>query len=610
MWISRVRVNGGFLAGLDVRLEPGLNVVIGPRGAGKTTLLELIRHGLGIAHADRDEAKRRDAAVRALLGAGEVVLDLEENGVSHHLVVDATGRGRALDRPPAALALGQNELERIASDASSRLNLIDLRASVLTEAPSLDVSAALTESLAHKRAEVARLEEFSSRRALLEADRAEAAAEERQLLGKSVHDLSSQRDELRAIETDLLHLSGQVEDSSRASDGIARAIEQALDLESTLRTLPPAESGLALDALISRPIHSILDDLSSAETKLREVAASLVNERHGLSERQVALQLRAEPIRSELEAAEAGLGQVTARLRNIDSELEKLSRADADVTELERRITTDVAAREALLDEYEGWQESLYGARREIADSVSNDLNGRVVVSVTHLADTASYRDTLVELLQGSGLQYRPLSELMARALLPRQLLSLVERSDISGLADATGVPFDRAARVVGHLSDPKRLGALSRSVLNDKVDFRLRDGASEKSVEELSTGQKCAVTLPIVLTESTRMLILDQPEDHLDNAYLVGNVVQAFERRQSQHAQTIVATHNANIPVLGSAEVVLSLESDGARGYVAQSGAFDDDKVVDVITSLMEGGREAFKRRAAFYAEHGVRDD
>lgn len=150
-------------------------------------------------------------------------------------------------------------------------------------------------------------------------------------------------------------------------------------------------------------------------------------------------------------------------------------------------------------------------------------------------------------------------------------------------------------------------MSSLAEATLDDRVDFRLIDGAVQKSVEDLSTGQKCAVTLPIVLTEGSRILILDQPEDHLDNAYLVKNIITSLTMREQRNAQTIVATHNANIPVLGSAELVLSLESDGTRGFIANLGSFEEQPIVETITGLMEGGREAFLRRADFYAEHEV---
>ena len=152
-------------------------------------------------------------------------------------------------------------------------------------------------------------------------------------------------------------------------------------------------------------------------------------------------------------------------------------------------------------------------------------------------------------------------------------------------------------------------LAGLAEISLTDSVDFRLRDGSVDKSVDLLSTGQKCAVTLPIILSEQERTLILDQPEDHLDNAYLVKNVVAGLVARSRNGAQTIVATHNANIPVLGSAENVVVLTSDGKRGTVSLRGEYEQDDIVETITGLMEGGREAFARRSAFYTEHGGLD-
>jgi hypothetical protein len=66
------------------------------------------------------------------------------------------------------------------------------------------------------------------------------------------------------------------------------------------------------------------------------------------------------------------------------------------------------------------------------------------------------------------------------------------------------------------------------------------------------------------------------------------------------------VATHNANIPVLGGASVVITLASDGEHGFVETIGKFSDDPIVERVTSLMEGGREAFLKRKRFYEKHG----
>ena len=161
----------------------------------------------------------------------------------------------------------------------------------------------------------------------------------------------------------------------------------------------------------------------------------------------------------------------------------------------------------------------------------------------------------------------------------------------------------ERAARALGELQSSEALQSLATTALRDRVDFLLREGSTVKPVDELSTGQKCAVTLPIVLTELTRSLLLDQPEDHLDNAFLVHRVIKGLLERRTSKAQTIVITHNPNIPVLGSADQVVVLSSDGRRGQIVESGNFSDVPSVETITKLMEGGRQAFQDRAQFYS-------
>jgi hypothetical protein len=102
-------------------------------------------------------------------------------------------------------------------------------------------------------------------------------------------------------------------------------------------------------------------------------------------------------------------------------------------------------------------------------------------------------------------------------------------------------------------------------------------------------------------LSHHARTLIVDQPEDHLDNAYVAGTLVQAIVKRRAD-SQLLFATHNANIPVLGNASRVFVLGSDGRRGFIKRCGPLDDPGIVEDISSLMEGGREAFAKRAAFY--------
>jgi ABC-type cobalamin/Fe3+-siderophores transport system ATPase subunit len=138
-------------------------------------------------------------------------------------------------------------------------------------------------------------------------------------------------------------------------------------------------------------------------------------------------------------------------------------------------------------------------------------------------------------------------------------------------------------------------------SPVEDSIELSLLDGDEYKSTERMSTGQRCTVVLPILLAQRERALIVDQPEDHLDNAFIVETVIKAI-RSRGDDAQLVFSTHNPNIPVLGDADLVVLLGSDGTRGFVQHEGSLEHPATVDAISTVMEGGREAFEKRAAFY--------
>lgn len=605
MWISRIRVTGGFLNGLDLTLSDGLNVVIGPRGAGKTTLLELLRHALGAQHADQTGSKRRQDFLNAVLGAGEVIVDVETEDGGRHLVVDAKGGGQRTDLSRSVLVLGQNELEDIASDAASRLNLLDLRMGVTASLPDRGDAAVLTGEIFDIRAQLENRREESRKRQRLTADRELFASQETALLGGNSSHLTEQREQLRLAEERVIQSNQDLEKVNTAHHELLevatsqhRQSDRLIDLVGRAESLPePTEIQEQL-AEAARLSSRIVQILSEGGTGLDQSAANA-------RERNLAARELAAPIREALEEAETGLGQITAQLRNIDSELRTLDENDAVIAHLEGKHAELVQRRSQVLDSAEKAEEDLYEVRAEVARSTTAQIANNVVVVVDHLADFDEFRAFLQDALRGTSTRSAMIDSVSERAL-PRQLVEIVESHDAKALAAIADLAPDRAQRLIENLDRKDILLGLAGLRLTDSVDFRLRDGAVDKSVDLLSTGQKCAVTLPIVLSEQQRTLILDQPEDHLDNAYLVRNVVGGLVSRRQNGAQTIVATHNANIPVLGSADRVIVLASDGKTGSVGSSGAFDEDEIVETITGLMEGGRDAFARRSAFYAEHG----
>lgn len=606
-WISRVRVTGGFLDGLDLELSPGLNVIVGPRGAGKTTLLELLRHALALPHAS--EMRDRAAFLRHALGTGEIVLDLRTSLGAERLVVDASGGG---SRPELtadiALMLGQNELEDIADSPTRRLGLIDLRAGIrpTDQLGVLDQLKKLTARACELRQRQDDLRDLLRQRSSLLEDRQRAQDREAELLARnSAADLAPQRAKLNTLEKEMIRVQANLRGAmalSAAQNEILEAIAPAREVVARLRGVF-VEAAIQVEvAHLANAVEHSLEEVMAAADQLGRLSGSSSGR---LAQEDLRLRADAEPVRTGLDQLERGLGAITAELRDLETQISRLDSVDQDLRELQRQEREVLAERQTAQDVLEDASELVFDARNRAASSITEQLDHRVQIAVRHFADTNAYRQTLVDLLQGTGLKYNALADTLASVTLPSALLRYVEQGSVDGLAEAAGVPPDRAARIIAALDNREALSRIASASLNDSVDFRLQDGATVKSAAQLSTGQKCAVTLPIVLTDPGRVVILDQPEDHLDNQFLVDRIVTSLVGRTAAGAQSIVATHNPNIPVLGDAAQVAHLSSDGSQGLIDVEGPFDSLPIVNVITTLMEGGRRAFDLRARFYAAH-----
>ena len=144
----------------------------------------------------------------------------------------------------------------------------------------------------------------------------------------------------------------------------------------------------------------------------------------------------------------------------------------------------------------------------------------------------------------------------------------------------------------------PERIDRLALYVPGDgvKVHFKSR-GGGWSPLTHGSPGQQTAALLAFVLGLGTEPIILDQPEDDLDNTLIYDLLVSQL-RETKLRRQVIVVTHNPNIVVHGDAEFVLSLEAGNGQTRIRCEGGLQEQKVRDEICRVMEGGSEAFETR------------
>ena len=129
-------------------------------------------------------------------------------------------------------------------------------------------------------------------------------------------------------------------------------------------------------------------------------------------------------------------------------------------------------------------------------------------------------------------------------------------------------------------------------------VEYSRRgDGADFQPIAQASAGQRSAAMLAFLLAHGEEPLVLDQPEDDLDN-YLIYDLVVRQIRENKLRRQIIVVTHNPNIVVNGDADMLHALDFRAGQCRVIQSGSLQEESIREEVCRIMEGGREAFERR------------
>jgi DNA repair ATPase RecN len=142
----------------------------------------------------------------------------------------------------------------------------------------------------------------------------------------------------------------------------------------------------------------------------------------------------------------------------------------------------------------------------------------------------------------------------------------------------------------------PQKFDELNLWFPDDKLTIKFHDGKKFKDVSQGSAGQKASAILSFLLSYGTEPLILDQPEDDLDNGLITNLIVSKLHESKSKR-QIIVVTHNPNIVVNGDSEYVIALADKGQIIQTA-SGALQEVNVRNNVCEIMEGGALALQKR------------
>ncbi len=250
------------------------------------------------------------------------------------------------------------------------------------------------------------------------------------------------------------------------------------------------------------------------------------------------------------------------------------------------------------------WEEARANECRELkqaARRVSKKLPDRVRVEVSDKGDLKP----LEQLLREVGGKLDPAFD----RLRDREELSLLDlaqrcREGKLALMEHYSLPPGAAERI--SQADTRLFMRIEELDLPLTTKIELNTASKKRppkwqSLERLSTGQKATAVL--LLLESESPLVVDQPEGDLDNRFISESVVPIM-KSEKQRRQFIFSTHNANVPVLGDAELILGLsaagEGEDGRAVISEEhmGSIDSQTVRELVEEILEGGKDAFETR------------
>jgi predicted nuclease with RNAse H fold len=359
----------------------------------------------------------------------------------------------------------------------------------------------------------------------------------------------------------------------------------------------------ALEAFHVARVASFADltaALSSAAAPAQAILASWRAQHDDFVQRLRAKELE---LRSQGLTIQAGeLARIASRLRTVNEELARLEAK-------ETARTAAVKARRTLLDELSAVRDRIHQKRRAVVGGVvrvANESGGHLRVSVTYRQNgiRQEWTDWLRPRVPFKGTRL----ERLAACVTPMELVKLIGTRDESGLraVNAGGEHFfdDLTLPPVLELADHQD-DLLDAQVmrLEDRPEIQVREpGGVHRSFDHLSAGQQRSVLLSLLLCANRfEPLVVDQPEDHLDAAYISHAIVHHLEQAKERR-QVILATHSANLAVLGDAELIIPMTSDGRRGAPQSPGAVDRPDTMEQVCALLEGGLEAYQRRGHRY--------
>lgn len=615
-----MEIEGGLLDKQRIHFSRNLTCIIGGRGAGKSTLLESLRETSGNHSVSRvvdsevwpekinllyeDETGRQITLTREK-NAGVFNITDPTNGITN-ITIESYGQGETAEtiqhsdqNPNVLLSFLDSFIEIQAykeTESEIRLQLIENQSNI-----------------GKLRLEVVNIPEAEKQKKNLEDKLTQLKNDKVGDLVKYQTALITERQIRSKVIDDLKALIGKYQDIFK-DNSVFKDFENLTD-ENIIVGKNNFDAVKKIVGEFATIVSTKSDELHiSLSAKVAELKIQL--QEWGSKEAEIQAKIDAKKVELEAKGIPFDLGKINQIANDVTYYQDRLKKLLEKKDELNRLLKERIE----LIKKRKDSKDKIYQFRNVFASRINDNLRNSVDGFFVNVKfDQGRYSNDFEEAiknLMGWRTSQVPKARLLARAISPVDFSIGVRKQNLdilkSVVQDGNRIFSDSEITLIidkvksnfGY-EDFENLLFEDLPVLT--VTKIVEDSTGTKktlmrNLSQLSLGQQQSILLAILIHSKSKCpLIIDQPEDNLDSEFIYKTIVANLKKIKEKR-QVIIVTHNANIAVLGDAELIIPLKSTSLKSLVTNSGSIDRPETRDLCCEILEGGALAFKRRREIY--------
>lgn len=593
-YIKSIAFEGGLLDETKIDFSPELNTLIGIRGSGKSSILEILRYTLGIPLSPTAvDPRYKDGLIENVLRSGgksiitivnkqkeeyriEKIYGQKEDIYKGNVLQPSISINAVFDYP---VYFGQKDLSN--KDADFEADLIQRLVGTRLK----DIQSKIEQ----KKREVTNIvAEIKKLRNLNDLKK-----ETERVIKNAEHQLKFFKE--KGVEDKLKQQTLFDSDVSKLSQSESSVRNYLNELQSLIANhdyfFQQEISGSEANKEFFDEAKNLLKELKAEFEKLKDIHKNSVQLREKYKELIGKINVKKDGLKEEFAKIKREIGTDTINPDNFltlnrQIDTSRLKLLEIDKSEKRRKEwQDDLLKRLSDLDNL--WHEEYQLLEKEV--NRINEAESKLSIAVEFKGRRDKFTDKMKQIFRGSGIRETAYQEVETTY---KDFIQIYKDSSKLNTILNENQVVDFKRRFTENLED----------LLTFKVDNKIVIQYNGKSLDKHSLGQRASALILFLLAQKENdVLVIDQPEDDLDNQTIYDEVIKELKKIKG-NMQFIFATHNANIPVLGDSEKVVACEYDEKK-ITVHSGTIDNHQTQRFIVDIMEGGDEAFNRRKNIYS-------